>query len=254
MEAFYRTPVPTAEVDRETRARPDGSPAPTGYFPNRSWPQQGVASFSPTNDDLAGCSPASGGRGLYGPDRVEALDDVERVDQHPWLQVSATWTPMPDTERPSGHDDPLADGPPQPTLRMLQLFYARAQGTMSTRFLDVPGRKFPPNGSQDGSSWAYYQDPARAMAAYDPAPGQDEMPDSLRALPPSPAHGWTEQPAYNAKERENTKSLRDLKQQAKPHQDRLAPSTYAGQSYSASTAHAGATQVPGQVPTRRPRG
>lgn len=223
--------------------RPDGLPAPTGYFPDRSWPEQGTASFSPVYDDQ------------YGPARQETLNGAERVDQHPYLQVTATITAAPQGDRKDGRDDPMRDGPAQPTLRLLGLFHAKAQGTDQTHHLDAPGVRFPSNGSQDGASWSYYQDTKLAMLPYNPAPDAGgEMPDSLQALPPSPPHGWAEQPAMNAREVENAK-FRSMGQQKGPHQDRLANSTYAGQTYSATTAHVGAAKgSSGTTPSWRGRG
>lgn len=226
--------------NKRRAVRPDGAPAPTGYFPDRSWPDQGTASFSPVHDDE------------YGPARQEVMPG-ERVDQHPYLQVTATITAPPQGPRKDGRDDPMEDGPSAPTLRLLGLFYARAQGTDQTKYLDAPGVRFPSNGSQDGASWTYYQDPKLGMLPYDPPPDSGgEMPDTLRALPPSPPHGWAEQPAMNSRQVENAK-MRQLKQQKPPHQDRLANSTYAGQSYSARTAHVGA-RTGGSAPSWRSRG
>lgn len=221
--------------------RPDGLPAPTGYFPDRSWPEQGSVSFSEVYDDQ------------YGPARQETLNGAEKVDQHPYLQVSATITAAPQGARKDGRQDPMEDGPAAPTLRLLNLFYAKAQGTSVTHFLDAPGVRFPGNGSQDGASWTYYQDAKLGLLPYNPPEGGDgEMPDTLRALPPSPPHGWAEQPAMNARQVENAK-MRQLKQQKAPHQDRLANSTYAGQTYSARTAHVGA-RTGGSSPSWRNRG
>lgn len=240
METYAQQARAGLRPDRRLPARPDGAPAPTGYFPDRSWPEQGQASWSPVYDDQ------------YGPARQETLDGAEKVDQHPFLQVSATITAPPQGPRKSGRNDPMEDGPAAPTLRLLGLFYARAQGTDQTRHLDAPGVRFPSNGSQDGASWSYYQDPKLALLPYNPAPDANgEMPDTLRALPPSPPHGWTEQPAINSKAADNAK-MKTLRQQARPHQDRLANSTYAGQTFSQQTAHVG--QAAGGAPSWRRRG
>lgn len=252
MVAFYRRRPDATQVAERLTTRPDGTPAPTGYFPNRTNPQQGRAGFSPTNEQLYGSSPASGDPGLYAPDRVELLLG-EQVDQHPWLQVTSSWTPAPNLERPDGRNDPLTDGPAQPTPRQLSMYKRTAGGTSVTRYLDAPGRVFPSNGSQDGSTWTYYADAQRQLDPYNPNPGETEMPDSLRALPPSPAHGWTERAVFNAKEADNDK-MRQLHQQQGPHQDRLASSTYAGQSFGADTTHIGTQVSAGSYPSRRSRG
>lgn len=244
MDTYAQLQRARLRPDRRLPERPDGTPAPTGYFPDRSWPQQGQVTDSPVYDEL------------YGPARYESLDGAESVDQHPYLQISATWTPPADVPRPSGRDDPLTDGPAAPTLRLLGLFYQRAQGSDQTHYLDAPGRRFPSNGAQDGASWAYYQDSRLAMLPYNPADDAGgEMPDTLQALPPSPAHGWAAQPAVNSRQAELDK-MRVLKGQRPPHQERLANSTYAGQSYSARTAHVGARQAArgGSTPSWRTRG
>lgn len=240
MATFAQQEHAARDPNRRLAVRPDGLPAPTGYFPDRSWPDQGEASWSPVFDRE------------YGPARQEVVGG-ERVDQHPYLQVSATITAPPQGPRKDGRNDPMEDGPSAPVPRLLALFYARAQGTDQTKYLDAPGVRFPSNGSQDGASWTYYQDPRLALLPYDPQPDAGgEMPDTLRALPPSPPHGWAEQPAMNARQVELNK-MRTLRQQKAPHQDRLANSTYAGQTYSARTAHVGA-RPGGTAPTWRGRG
>jgi len=243
MDHIYRRDSGQLAPDRRATVRPDGTPAPTGYYPDRSGPQQGQATFSPVYDQL------------YGPARQEMLDAAELRDQHPYLQISGTWTPPPAGPRRDGRTDPQTDGPGQPTLRLLTMFRQRAQGTSDTHLMNAPGIRYPTNGSQDGASWTYYQDPALAMADFAPAADSvdGQMPDSLRALPPSPAHGWTEQPVFNAKELDNLK-FRQLRQQQGPHQDRLANSTYAGQSYSATTSHVSQAAATATTPTRRHRG
>lgn len=236
-EVFYRPGAAELAPGRRLAAMPDGRPAPTGYYPDRSYPDQGQASFSEVYDEL------------YGPARQEKLNGFEDVDQHPYLQVTANWTPEPQSGRLDGRDDPMNDGPAQPTLRLSNLFYQRAIGTSVTNYLDAPGIRYPPNGSQDGASWTYYQDARLALLDYNPpADGNGEMPDTLRAMPPSPPHGWAAQ-AVNARQLELDKA-QVLRGQKGPHQDRLANSTYAGQSYSATTSHVGASGTGGTGSTR----
>jgi hypothetical protein len=79
------------------------------------------------------------------------------------------------------------------------------------------------------------------------------MPDTLRALPPSPAHGWAVRPLVNAQAAINAKTA-SLVQQAPPKAELLANSSYAGQTYSQTTARAGAGQTFGTVHSRRGRG
>lgn len=241
---IYRPDSRTLQPARRLSVRPgDQQPKPTGYYPDLYGERS--RDFVSTSEVLE--------YGPYGnrPARGQVCDSSEAVDQHPFVQVDQMWTPPMQGERKDGRNDPAADGPARPTLRILQLFHQRAQGTSATRFLDVPGRRFPTNGSQDGATWVYYQDAAAAMS---PLNADGSAPESLRSLPPSPAHGWTVRPVINASAAENRKA-RSLRQQRSPHQDRLAPATGAGQTYSARTAHVGqGLQRTGTIGSRRPRG
>lgn len=241
---IYRPDSRTLNPGRRLNYRPgDMQPAPTGYYPDMYGERQG--------DRITTSEVISYGPFGNRPARGEICDASERVDQHPYVQVDQVWTPPHQGERKDGRNDPAADGPPRPTLRLLQLFYARAQGTSITAFQNVPGRRFPVNGSQDGTSWVYYQDARIAMAPMNP---DGTIPDSFRSLPPSPAHGWTVRPVVNAAAAENRKS-RTLRQQQNPHQDRLAPATAAGQTYSQRTALVGqGLQRTANIGSRRPRG
>lgn len=242
---LYRPDSHTLRPGLRLGARPGtGAPAPTGYYPDlygersRDYvTSSDVESYGPFGDR---------------PARKEVGDRSERVDQHPYVQVSQQWLPPQEGPRRTGRDDPAADGLPAPTVWNLELFYAREQGTSNTRFLDVPGRAFPANGSQDGATWVYYQDPRIAMA---PLGADGKAPDSLRSIPPSPAHGWTVRPVVNATQAEVRKAA-TLVQQQRPHQDRLAPATAAGQTYSQRTAQVGQgmQQRAANLGSRRPRG
>lgn len=242
---LYRPDSRTLDPGRRLAVRPgDEKPKPTGYYPD----MQGIRSRDYVSDhDVLSYGPF-GNR----PARDSIGDCSIRVDQHPYVQVDATWTPPRDGPRRDGRYDPLEDGPTAPVLRILQLFYQRAQGTSTTAFQDVPGRQFPATGSQDGATWVYYQDARLAMA---PADANGKAADSLRSLPPSPPHGWTSRPVINATQAE-TRKAGMLRQQQTPHQDRLAPSTAAGQTYSARTAHVGqgVQRTGAAMPSRRPRG
>lgn len=246
MSAYIQRPDSrTLNPGRRLAYRPgDGQPTPTGYYPDL----YGERSRDyPSTSEVLDYGPDGGNR----PARGQVGDRSEAVDQHPFVQVDQMWTPPMQGARKDGLQDPAADGPARPTLRLLQLFYARAQGTSATQFLDVPGRRFPTNGSQDGATWVYYQDARTAMAPMNP---DGTAPDSLRSLPPSPAHGWTVRPVVNASEAETRKAA-TLRQQRLPHQDRLAPATAAGQTYSQRTAVVGqGLQRTAAIGTRRTRG
>lgn len=240
---LYRPDSRTLNPGRRLAVRPgDQMPKPTGYYPDMVGERS--RDYVSDHDVLT-----YGGTDVC---RHEVVSPYERVDQHPFVQVDATWWPGRQSGRLDGRNDPLVDGPAAPVLRMLGLFYQRAAGTSNTRFMDVPGRTFPANGSQDGVSWAYYQDARLAMA---PAPADGSpAPDSLRAISPSPTHGWTVRPVVNIKQAELNKA-KQLRQQKSGRQDRLATATAAGQTYSQRTAHVGQGHTTAaHVPTRRPRG
>lgn len=243
-EEMYDRPISDAAVAQRRATAPDGMPTPTGYYPNVRGRLTSPITIGPVYDDL------------YRPAVVGANDPGEAVDQHPWMYVTATWTPPADVARPSGIQDPLTDGPPQPTIRDLSLHYRREAGSSVTAYQNVPGRVFPRNGSQDGASWTMYQDPTRALMPYDPAQTDGgQMPDTLRTIPPSPSHGWAVRPVINAQAAINAKTAALVQQQA-PKAELLANSTYAGQTYGQTTARAGqgAAATFGTVHSRRSRG
>lgn len=223
-------------------------PAPTGYYPDRNPEHLGTV----RNDyKVTEAHNSPGGPRIP----VEPLNTAERVDQHPFVQVDATWTPLPSglNGRQDGRHDPLTDGLPQPTVRLFGTYWYPRSGTSRTRYMDVPdGRTFPGVGSQDGQTWTYYVDTATAAGPYDPVTegssnGAGQNADSLRALPPSPAHGWTEIPVVSGPELMRRQNKKIKGQQQYVTQNRLANSTYAGQTYSQQTSHvrnpSGATSV-----------
>lgn len=231
-EDLYAQPLPEVVANRRTGAMPDGMPTPTGRYPNISGSRTGPTPVggNVVFDDLY---PAGVNAG--------SLDWTERVDQHSYLQVSATWTPAPNDRRPSGRQDPLTDGPPQPFLDDLSVWFNTRQGTSVTAFLDAPGIQYPATGQQDGASWTYLQSTGLALENYTPSrldPGTGQMPDTLRALPPSPPHGWAEQPPTKSQQENNAKAAA-LVQQQPGKQERIANSTFAGQSFGQRTLHVG---------------
>ncbi|MFL6116737.1 MAG: hypothetical protein ACJ786_36085 [Catenulispora sp.] len=239
-EANYDESLSYGAVGRRTATTPRGVPAVTGYYPNVRGSIPQPITIGPVYDEL------------YRPAVVGANDPGEVVDQHPWTYVTQTWVPPENFERPSGVQDPLTDGPPQPVIKDLALHYRRQSGSSNTQYYNVPGRKFPVNGSQDGAAWTYYQDTTLAMMPYDPAQTTGgQMPDTLRGMPPSPAHGWAVRPLVNAQAAINAKTAA-LTQQQPTRQERLANSTYAGQTYSQTTARAG--MAPSSTHSRRSRG
>lgn len=245
-EDTYDKPKSFREVAHRRGSMPGtGAPVPTGYYPNMSGSPGYVVGENEVYDQL------------YRASVVGSLDCYETIDQHPWIKIDQTWVPPENTERPSGHQDWATDGPAPPTLANLSLHYRRQAGASITQYMDVPGHKFPKNGSQDGSSWTTYQDVTRALQPYDPSKldANGQMPDTLQTLPPSPPHGWTSRPAVNAQAALNAKAA-TLVQQQPVRAERLANSTYAGQTYSQTTARDGG--VPGAtfgtVHSRRGRG
>lgn len=241
-EENYDQPLSAREVAQRRGLTPTGVPAPTGYYPHVRGQLQHPVTVGPVYDSL------------YRPAVVGSMDRYETIDQHPYTYITNTWTPPAVVDRPPGVHDPLMDGPAQPSIRTLALHYRRWAGASVTAHYDVPGRVFPRNGNQDGASWTMYQDVTRALMPYDTAQTTNgQMPDTLRALPPSPAHGWAVRPKLNEQAALLAKTG-SLRQQTAPRQERLANSTYAGQTYSQTTAHAGQGAAFGTVHSRRSRG
>ena len=235
-DMFEQVQDPWTRMDQ----RPAGVPgdhaittaAPTGYYP----------------DARTSCDVPYAEKPVYEYETapVEIYDGATKLDQHPMMHVTATWTPAPDGNgRRTGTRDPLESGPARPDTLLLSLFSYRGAGTGNTKYMDVPdGRVFSQYGTQDGASWLYYQDIAQALAPYVPgAPAPVDTSQTATAqntmykVPPGPAHGWTSIPVVNVKQLEVDKATRLLKQQKSPHQDRKSNSTYAGQSYSQQTSN-----------------
>lgn len=241
MDQFYMRRSADLRPTARANTRPDGQRAPTGYYRDMTGVNQGRASWSPV------------GERMYRDYGTVGHYSDERIDQHPYIQVSASWTPSPAGPRRDGRDDPLTAGPPMPTPWLAHLYWRRAAGTDRTQLNNVPGHVFPKGGSQDGASWTWFCDPGRQIAPYQPQENSGQNVDSLRSLAPSPAHGWTAQPVFNIKAVENRKA-RELIQMQAGRNDRLAPSTYSGQSFSAVSARVSNPSGSAPVPSRRTRG
>lgn len=212
---------------RRTTAGRGGFPVPTGYYPNNPVGSHLplVGSYTAPVEDYR--TPTWGGKLTGG------------IDQHAYLYAAATWTAPEQGPRKTGTHDPLTDGPTQENLRWLKRYQRTMQGSTNTRFQDRPDYGPQQGGRrQDGVSWVYQPMAQPAMVPYTPAllDEDGEMPDTWRAVPPAPAHGWSARPAFAEQEKINRKS-RAVPGMRNPHQDRLANSSYAGQSYSAQTRH-----------------
>lgn len=216
--------------------------APTGYLPDaRTVPQ---AAYDRDQD--------TSGIVEYDPTfPVEPLDSAETVDQHAFMNVTATITADDDDPRKTGTRDPMVSGPARPDTVLLSLQNYRGAGTDNNKYMDVPdGRTFPLYGSQDGTTWTVYENAQDATAPLDTSqsPVPDDPSQNVRAqstwnvLKPGPAHGWTSVPVVNVKAADNLKSTKQLRQQQAPHQDRKANSTVAGQTYSQQTASVSQSQ------------
>lgn len=248
-EMFSPSKQPNRELtQRPTQIRPvlqttssDWGPAPTGYYPDRNGDTIGQV----RNDYLIMEPNGSSG----GPVVPNGAVNAERVDQHAFTQVSGTWVPLTHSQgdgRPTGKHDPRTDGVAAPVQRLLSTWYYRGAGNQRTAYMDVPdGRRFSRVGTQDGSSTTWFQAVAAALAPYnvDPATydaklpeASTAMPDSLSAIPAGPNHGWSSIPVSTGPmlARNQTRKRRGQKNVG---QNRLAMSTYAGQTYSQSTAH-----------------
>lgn len=241
--------VQPARVRPVTSAPPmDWGPSPTGWRPDFNQETMGQV-----RDDYPVYEANNSPGGPRVP--VQMFDVSEKLDQHPFLQVSARWLPSQlGNGRKDGLHDPLTDGLPAPVLRLYSNHYFRRSGTSRSRYMDVPdGRRFPVTGSQDGASWTYYQDAKTASEPYQPDPTSGYHKDSFTKLRPGPAHGWSNIPVMSGPALK-LKQDADLRMQQKAvGQNRLANSTYAGQTYSQQTRHV-ANPVPGTVPSWRGRG
>lgn len=219
----------------------DWGPAPTGYYPDRN-----ADNIGQVYNDYPVMEPNGSAGGAVVPTTAV---NAERVDQHVFMQVSGTWVPITHEQgngRPTGRHDPRTDGPAAPVPRILSTWYYRGSGSQRTAYMDVPdGRRFPRTGSQDGSSTTWYQSIAAALAPYNVDPAAYDakrpeestaMPDSLTAIPAGPNHGWSAIPVSTGPMIVRNQTRR-RRQQKNVGQNRLANSTYAGQTYSQSTAH-----------------
>lgn len=227
---------------------------PTGYRPDVNADRQGV--FYPDADGYPANIVVNPNGTPGGADVPFGFgSDCDAVDQHPMGHVTATWQPDLDGNgRRDGYSDPLLDGPPAPEFFNVALHYHRESGASRNTFMDVPdGRRFSPFGTQDGAATVYYVDANLSLAPYAPDPATGLQPDSYRQIAPGPAHGWSETPVVNVG-RQDVDKLRLLKQQKNVKQNRLANSTYAGQTYSQSTAHVANPAGGSSVPTWRTRG
>lgn len=227
MELFKQIRQRRLNPQQRLDHQPGGRPAPTGYYPNNvgHLPIEGTFHAEP-------------GEEPYLP-RVQGGKLNGQIDQHPWMYTAATVTAPPQGPRKSGRIDPLEDGPTHEDLRHLKMYQRRMVGTSTTRYQDRPDYGPKQIGRQDGVSYVYWASPDRAMLPYDPQlldPRTGEMPETWVAIPPAPARGWSARPVYAEQEKINAKA-KAVPGHRTPHQDRLANSSYAGQSYSAQTAH-----------------
>jgi hypothetical protein len=224
---------------------------PTGYYPDHNGETMGR--FDTPLDNLV-VAPY-GSPGAPGVVCTEPGSSHDRVDQHPFLNVAATWTPSPyGNGRPDGLHDPLTDGPPRPEVFNASLHYHRRSGASRTTYMDVPdGRRFSQTGTQDGVTTVWYVDTAAALEPFNPDPKTGQHRESLFKLPPGPSHGWSSIPAVPSPIQDADK-ITKLRRQKNVKQNRLANSTYAGQTYSQQTAHVANPTGGGIIGTRRPRG
>lgn len=225
---------------------------PTGYYPDMN--QETMGRIDTPLDNLV--QAPYGSPGALGLIPTEPGSSHDRVDQHPVLQVSASWTPAPSwgNGRPDGGHDPLTDGTPRPELFNASLHYHRRSGASRTTYMDVPdGRRFSPYGTQDGVSTTWVVDTQASLEPFTPDPkmgGQHR--ESLRKLPPGPSHGWSSIPAVPSPIQDADK-IKKLRRQKNVKQNRLANSTYAGQTYSQQTSHV-ANAAGGMIGSWRSRG
>lgn len=224
---------------------------PTGYYPDMNGETMGR--YDTPLDNLVVAPYGSPGAPALIP--TEPGSSHDRVDQHPMLQVSASWTPSPyGNGRPDGGHDPLTDGTPRPELFNISMHYHRESGASRTRNMDVPdGRRFSPFGTQDGVTTIMYVDTAASLEPFNPDPKTGQHRETLMRVAPGPSHGWSAVPAIPGPVQDAAK-IGQLRRQKNVRQNRLANSTYAGQTYSQQTAHVANPSGGGVIGSWRSRG
>jgi hypothetical protein len=193
----------------------------------------------------------------YNNDAAACTRERYQLDQGPYLQVVQSWVPDQHVERPDGRTDPAAAGLAHPDLRWHVNYYRRGSGSDSTPFVGAPGVTRQPYGWQDGASWAFFQDQGADMAEYGSQPltrvSQDpaipaQMPDTMRALPPQPAGGWSSMPVQSIGEQVLAQQAQMGHQgQQATSQEFTANSANVGSAMLTRMRHAGAGAEPGKV-------
>lgn len=222
---YYTTRV---EPDPDVRKSetPQGVPAVNGWFPNII---QGTSKGGPKEVHRGPTNPQ--GVSTVRPSWTQNDKGIV-YQRYTWERQSSTWVPPEETTRFSGVEDPLASGAARETFRTFTRIFNRQAGTDNTRNLDNTVTAKSPYGQQDGVSWTTRVDPVLANPKL--TPPSDES--SVVRIPPSGPHGLHSRNPMPNKAKTNQNYAAQPQQKA-VNQNKLANSTRAGQTYSATTKH-----------------
>lgn len=227
---------PSPEVKES--AEPDGAPVINGYYPNVVLGNSFAGAHFPVPHNT---NPLT-----YSPYRTQDSQMMAnyRSQRMPWFNQPVDYIPT-QGERKYGLEDVMQSGIPNPVLQQSTRTAARWQGTDNTSNLNNTLSKSP-YGVQDGTTWTVALDHVKSnprLSKYDGS-------SSIVRIPPAGVNGLHTNPVVSgATQSANTRKFQP--RQVPTGQDRLSNSKIAGQTYSATTVHAGNVTA---VPTQSGRG
>jgi len=225
MSRVVRTQNPDPNVKYVQRPG-DLKPTPSGYYPNVPVGN----SFSGAHFPVAhNTNPLT-----VSPYRAQDSQDMAnyRSQRMPWFNQNVDYIPT-QGERKYGLEDVMQSGIPAPVLQQSTRTASRWQGTSNTANLNNTTPKSP-YGVQDGTTWTVVMDHVKSNPRLSPYTGES----SVVRIPPSGVNGLHTNPVISgASQSANTRKTQP--RQVPTGQDRLSNSKVAGQTFSATTVHAG---------------
>lgn len=221
-----------------TRRPGDLKPSPTGYYPNVPVGNNFQGAHFPVKHNT---NPLT-----YSPYRAQdsQLMANYRSNRAPHFNQPVEYIPT-EGERKYGLQDVMQSGIPAPVLQQSTRTAARWQGTSNTANLNNTRPKSP-YGVQDGTTWTVALDHIKSNPRLSPYTGES----SVIRIPPAGVNGLHTNPVVSgATQSANVRKMQP--RQVPTGQDRLSNSKVAGQTYSATTKHAGSVTP---VPTQSGRG